>query len=49
MGVQGPERSGSFHHRALDDDPAGRVLPEGDEELARQGDDRGLRRARPYA
>jgi hypothetical protein len=33
--------SGGLHHRAFDDDAGGDVLPKGDEQFARQGDDGG--------
>ena len=35
--LQSP-RSGGFHDGALDDDAAGRIFPEGDQQLAREGD-----------
>src|SRR3712207_677163 len=40
MRMRWPARSGGLHHRALDDDAAGRELPERDEELSSQGDNR---------
>jgi hypothetical protein len=42
MGMRRPERSGGLHHRALDNDAVADELPQRDEKLPGQGDNRRL-------